>query len=304
MRSSLTLGLRAPRVLGWIIRASRGTRLGPADNPQTGELTRVSGFFAGQAELDDGERFFEFFAGELTVGQLGGRVLDLGCGYGGRTVFYAERSPATAMVGLETTEAVVDRCRAFARSRGCARVRFDVGTAERLPYADASFDAVVSFDVLEHVEDPLVSLREVARVLRPGGAAWLVFPTYRGARASHLDYVTRVPLLHRIFDPTVTIDVVNDVLEERGWPTARQPPPRTSTLGRVTLPALNGLTLREARLGVRAAGLILRREWLWPCVRASDPLPGAAVAARALERVPRLPEVLIGSIAIHAVRPP
>jgi SAM-dependent methyltransferase len=302
-RASMSVGLRLPRLLRWIIRRSERTVLGPALNPQTGELGDSSGsFLAAKAEFEDGERFFAFFRGDLGPADLGRRVLDLGCGYGGRTVYYAERCASAAVVGLETTLPVVERCRAFAASRRCERVTFDVGVAEALPYDDGCFDAVVSFDVLEHVDDPLLALREVRRVLRPGGSAWLVFPTYLGARASHLDYVTRVPLLHRVFDPAVIVEVVNEVLEARGWPTSRQPPPRVSRLGHVALPGLNGLTLSEARAGVREAGLELESEWLWPCIRASDPVPGAAPAARALgrwQRVRDLPEVLIGSIAMR-----
>jgi SAM-dependent methyltransferase len=51
-----------------------------------------------------------------------------------------------------------------------------MATAERLPFQDAEFDFVWIFDVLEHVEDPVVVLREVARVLRPGGGFHIVLP--------------------------------------------------------------------------------------------------------------------------------
>jgi len=57
--------------------------------------------------------------------------------------------------------------------------RADVITAgEPLPYADAVFDLVVSMDVIEHVPEPLPWLREVLRVLRPGGLLFMTTPNY------------------------------------------------------------------------------------------------------------------------------
>jgi SAM-dependent methyltransferase len=49
----------------------------------------------------------------------------------------------------------------------------DVGSAESLPYPDASFDLVLCTQVLEHLDDPLAAIREMHRVLRPGGVALL-----------------------------------------------------------------------------------------------------------------------------------
>jgi SAM-dependent methyltransferase len=46
----------------------------------------------------------------------------------------------------------------------------------RLPFADATFDNVVCLEVLEHVPDPAIVIAEIARVLRPGGQAWLSMP--------------------------------------------------------------------------------------------------------------------------------
>ena len=285
---------------------SLDTRLGPLVTPQTFELASGSDdLSAGRTEFDDGPRFFSEFGGALSPESLARRrVLDIGCGYGGRTVYYSLRCGAKEVEGIEPLPEVVERCRALSGALGASNVSFNAGVAESLPFPDDSFDAVTSFDVLEHVEDPFRAFEEIARVLRPGGRAWLAFPTYRGMRASHLDYLTRVPALHRIFDPDTIVEVVNSILAEHGERIGVPPQPRSrvSAIGHRTLPGLNGLTLPEARAGVTRAGLELRGEWLRPFVRETDPLPAAAPLSRALSAWQRrwdLPELLIGSIAFE-----
>jgi len=306
-----SIGLRWTGLVRCLISLSQGTRLGPLQTPQThGPLSPAGAeLAAAKAEYQDGLRFFTHFGGSLSQRALSGRnVLDLGCGYGGRTVFYAVDCGAATVEGLEVSEAIVARCREYADAKDCANATFRLGLAETLPYADRAFEVVVSFDVLEHVDDPFRALREIARVLRPGGHAYLVFPTYLGARSSHLDYVTRLPALHRIFDPDRIMEAVNSVLSAHPgrYGIKRQPEPTLSTLGYRTLPSLNGLTLDDARVAIAEAGLELELERLAPFIRESDPIPGARWAARVLEvwlRRSSLPELLIGSVAVSLRRP-
>lgn len=92
-----------------------------------------------------------------------GAVLELGCGGGSFLRALRQHRPDLAVVGLDISA----RALMHARDRGATRVvRGDV---ERLPFADGSVDAVVFFDVLEHVPHPDALLAEAARVLRPGG---------------------------------------------------------------------------------------------------------------------------------------
>ena len=92
------------------------------------------------------------------------RVMDLGCGRGGSVDLFRRHDPDVDWVGVD----IADSQEVSQRRRSdAAFVTYD---GEHLPFPDASFDLVYSRQVLEHVRDPLGQLREIGRVLRPGGA--------------------------------------------------------------------------------------------------------------------------------------
>ncbi len=94
----------------------------------------------------------------------GEKVLDAGCGGGLLLNQLAARYGVTG-TGVDLAPLAVQRAKAC----GDPRLRYRVAQLERLPFKDASFDAVVSFDVLEHVQDKSAVLKELLRVLKPGG---------------------------------------------------------------------------------------------------------------------------------------
>ena len=96
----------------------------------------------------------------------GKAVLDLGCAGGFMAEALARRG--AEVTGIDPAAEAIAAARAHAREGGL-RIGYDVGAGEALPYDDASFDAVVCVDVLEHVADLPKVLAEVARTLRPGG---------------------------------------------------------------------------------------------------------------------------------------
>ena len=102
-------------------------------------------------------------------GLAGARVLEIGCGVGRYLEKLAELAPL--VVGLEYD---LDRAREAARRLDHPRV---VNAAnERLPFADASFDLVLSNEVIEHVADDRASAAEMVRVLARGGRIVLFCP--------------------------------------------------------------------------------------------------------------------------------
>jgi SAM-dependent methyltransferase len=98
------------------------------------------------------------------------RILDAGCGSGRNMVELARRG---AVTGVELAPASLDA----ARARHLGPVH-PGSLAEPLPFDDASFDLAVALDVLEHVEDDRAALRELARVLVPGGRLLVTVPQY------------------------------------------------------------------------------------------------------------------------------
>jgi SAM-dependent methyltransferase len=94
--------------------------------------------------------------------ESGTRVLDVACGPG--HIAAAAAAKGAKPVGLDAAEGMV----AVARAR-YAEIEFQRGDAERLPFGDASFDAVVAGFVVNHLPRPERALAEFARVVRPGG---------------------------------------------------------------------------------------------------------------------------------------
>lgn len=102
------------------------------------------------------------------VAEPGDTLLDVGCGTGSNLTAFSRSLPVSAS-GVDAARICVDSCAA----RGLDVVG---GVIENLPCATSSADIVVATDVLEHVAEEGVALREVSRVMRPGGSLLLTVP--------------------------------------------------------------------------------------------------------------------------------
>ena len=97
----------------------------------------------------------------------GARLLDIGCGTGGSALVLSRFGEA---IGLDR------ELRSFRIAADRPYRHRVVSGAETLPFADASFDAVIALDVLEHLDDDVGAAREIRRILKPGGAAIIFVP--------------------------------------------------------------------------------------------------------------------------------
>ena len=96
-------------------------------------------------------------------------LLDVGCGPGTITVDLAERVAPGRVIGIDSESEVIARADELRKSRGQTNVTFSIGDVYALQFDDARFDVVHAHQVLQHLTRPIDALREMYRVMRPGG---------------------------------------------------------------------------------------------------------------------------------------
>jgi ubiquinone/menaquinone biosynthesis C-methylase UbiE len=126
----------------------------------------------------------------------GKRVLDIGCGLGGKSVAYAEAGAKVTGVDLNQTHAAGALDYAIKR---VAPIEVVTGDAADLPFLEGSFDLVVANDSMEHFSKPASALGECARVVRAGGLVFLFFTPWGSPLASHLYDHIHTPWCHLLY---------------------------------------------------------------------------------------------------------
>jgi ubiquinone/menaquinone biosynthesis C-methylase UbiE len=167
---------RGPRGLKGVLESSKPRRQGFAEYRRfiqhhydglAGKLTGLTGLVTGHEALAGRvirDRAFDVRGCK--------RILDVGCGNGRYTRFLLRRADPDAMItGFDLSQKMLRRAR---RRVASDRVSFVAADLTHMPYADGTFDAVVCGWVLEHLPDPRPGLRELARVMRPGGRLLLM----------------------------------------------------------------------------------------------------------------------------------
>ena len=133
-------------------------------------------------------------------------VLEVGVGTGYHLDLIIRNCSDVRYSGLDISRYAIDFCRhyAFGKSGEDPRARFIEGNvSDGIPLSPASVDAVVMGEILEHVDNPASVLREVKRVLRPGGSMFLTTVAF----AANIDHVF-------MFEK---IDDIRNLLLENGW---------------------------------------------------------------------------------------
>ena len=146
-----------------------------------GRLTSLSGLFTGHSIL----------AGQVLRPEafdLRGckRILDAGCGNGRHCKYILRRGDSDASIhAFDLSQRMLKRAHRRLKSN---RVKYLAADLTRLPYEDAFFDAIVCGWVLEHLPDPRPGLKELTRILQPGGKLLLMTTedTFAGSMSSSL----------------------------------------------------------------------------------------------------------------------
>lgn len=140
-------------------------------NSEAAHAARIQDQFSRQAvpfaaaAIHSSAEAFELLARSAELGS-GDDLLDVACGPGLVACELAAR--VKSVRGLDVVEGMLDQARARATRLGLTNVSFDLGDSTRLPYANASFSRVVTRYSFHHLLEPALTLREMARVCRPG----------------------------------------------------------------------------------------------------------------------------------------
>ena len=168
-------------------------------------------------------------------------ILDYGCGWGGETLWVARR--VRSACGVDVDAKAIAQARTALATSGARNCRFELSADGRLPFPDASFDAVLSTDTFEHVMDLPLAFREIARVLRPGGSLLTRFgPLFRSPHGGHLYWACQVPYAHLLFG----MDAIVALRERRGG--------KPRKVGSWQDLGLNGKRFDDYRAAMAAAG--------------------------------------------------
>jgi ubiquinone/menaquinone biosynthesis C-methylase UbiE len=111
------------------------------------------------------------------------RVLDVGCGSGWATRLMAEKARDSRVVGIDIADEMIRLARESSMS--FSNIEFQVASAERLPFNDAEFTHAFSMESLYYYADIPGALREIKRVLQPGGLFVTVVDLYQENLPSH-----------------------------------------------------------------------------------------------------------------------
>ena len=135
-------------------------------------------------------------------------VLDVGSGTGALSAAVLEVVPSARVTGVDPSEAYVR----FATGKvTSANLKFTVGDAQKLEFADATFDRTFALLVMNFIPDHTKALREMARVTRPGGVV----------AAAVWDYGEGMEMLRIFWDEALALDPQIDARDERHMPLCR-----------------------------------------------------------------------------------
>lgn len=119
----------------------------------------------------------------------GRRILEIGCGLGSFAIWIANHTSRPAsVVAADFSAAAIAKAVRLAASQESRGIEWTVADIQNLKRFGSEFDTVISCETVEHVPDPARAIRELARVLRPGGRLYLTTPNYLSTMGLYRGY--------------------------------------------------------------------------------------------------------------------
>ena len=235
---------------------------------------------------------------------VGGSILDAGCGGGGMPLSFAEE--ARQVVGIDLAPRFGDAGHRLAAERGFKNLHFARADGQALPFPDASFDMVLSHAVIEHVADAALYMRELARVLKPGGTMYLSTAPYLSFAGAHLPRLVVPVPLHLLLGRRLSFGMFVWLARHAPW--ALQEAKEANTFVALAEQGrekqddlLQRVTLRRLAAWIEGSGLAPVREDRHVTGFFRRALPGPLL--RLCARTPLLQDVMIGHIQCVLERP-
>lgn len=162
------------------------------------------------------ELFFPFYSFKNEL--KGKKILDLGCGIGGSSFCLGEKWEVSEFYGIDVSNESINTANYFLLDfKTNIQYKFIQGYAEKMPYENNFFDAIISHDTIEHVRSIKETLTECKRILKKDGVAFLVFPSFKlPFGGAHIDSVTRMPFLEWFFSPKTINEAFKEIINEWG----------------------------------------------------------------------------------------
>lgn len=171
-------------------------------------------------QFEKGEQTIKFYLDSPFVSSpsdmfSGKKVLDIGCGACGKTMYYAKMG-AEHVTGMDVVASYESEAYALSEELSLRdRFTFVLGDAANMPFEDESFDVLIMNDAMEHVAEPEKVLSEAYRVLKKGGRLYVNFPPYNHPFGAHLSDVIAIPWVHLFFSEKTLINAYKELVSDK-----------------------------------------------------------------------------------------